>query len=246
MRNLRNDRVFYDQFDRIVNSTLIPAYDNNVRRGADNQRSFEQIDRHADSKLFIFGERRFLSNRSGYSLIELIVTVAIVAILAAAATLSTSFVKREKIISVSKEIITDFQVARSDAMRQGSPSNTIHGVGIRFTQTSYTRFTYDDAATPNYQYDGAAEEVNAETKNLTSAQAQILVGGTLLSPAPPNNVVIFDSFGFPRQSNWQRITDAAPMVVVISDSSAGYSRCIRIGTNRIREGTWNGVACNEQ
>ncbi len=197
-----------------------------------------------DSNLLVSGNKGISKSCKGFSLLELLITLVIITILAAMVTFSTSFVRQERLKSTAKDLVADLQGARAEAMRQGSPTNAIHGIGIRFTLTSYVTFTFNDTSIANYQYDNTAEELNGVTQDLSTSQVQMLVGAALFPPALPDNVIIFDNFGFPRQPDWQRIIDKT---VVLSDPSlAGYSRCIRIQTTRIREGIWNGAACNDQ
>ncbi len=186
-------------------------------------------------------EQHGLPNNAGFTLIEMLITIAILAIVLAIAAMSSSYVKRERVTSKGRELVAELQRLRSDAITQGTTIN-IHGTGMRFTLSQYVRFTFNDQSIPpnppNYQYDNAAEELNPETRDLAPAQVvRILIGATLFAPAFPNNVIIFDHFGFPRQPDWTIIND---MAVVLQDPSmTDYTRCVRIQTGRIREGIWN-------
>ncbi len=229
----------FSNVSRTHNSTSIPENGD----ASNISVSYGQGRLHTLSSPLITAKKEILSEMKGFTLMELLITVIIVMILAVLASFGTSFVRQERLRSATKDLVVDLQSARADAMRQGT-SDTVHGVGIRFTANSYVRFTFSDTSVVNYQYDDPTEELNTETRNLSSSQVQMLVGAALLPPALPNNVIIFDSFGYPRQPDWQRITDKT---VVISDPAlTSYIRCVRIRTSRIREGTWDGAACNDQ
>lgn len=188
---------------------------------------------------------------------ELIITVAIAATLLAMAALSMDFVRRERVTSSAKEVFADIQRVRSDAISRGTTTTPAapvkRGVGIRFVSpTSFVVFSFNDinplaapiAASGNYAYVGGAEEAEVVTRDLSSGRLSVLVGGALFAPpvADPNNIVIFDRFGYPRQIDWQLI---GTMTITIDNPSlAGYTRCITIGTNSIREGFLNAAnAC---
>lgn len=196
-----------------------------------------------------------LSGENGFSIIELIVVVAIAALLMAIASFSMDFVRKERVTSYTKQIFADIQKARFDAVTSGPTPTGIapykRGDGIRFVSaTQYVSYVFNDSLpvasaltdTGDYQYTNQTEEVGAETVNISSCQIQIQTV-TLHTPANnfQNDMVIFDRFGYPRQWDWQVLS---PMYLVISNPSlAGYVRCISISSTIIREGFWNGATC---
>jgi len=200
--------------------------------------------------------RNHTENNSGFTLVELMITIAVAAILLTMAALSMDFVRREQVTSTAKEVFADIQRVRSDAISRGTTATPTapvkRGVGIRFVSpTSFVVFSFNDifplplpslpplpiSASGNYAYDNASEEADVVTRVLSSGQLSVLVGGALIAPA--NNIVIFDRFGYPRQANWQLI---GAMTIAINNPALGYTRCITINTNSIREGFWDNVA----
>jgi len=206
--------------------------------------------------------RNRVSQKNGFSIIELLVTIIIVGILFSLVSLSMNYVKQARMANRVKEIFADIQKARSDAMTSGPSTSTVpptpykRGNGIRFaSSTSYVIFTFNDSKpdlssgvtdTGDYQYTDQTEEVATFTQNLTSGNLSIMRGAipgaaqdTTLQSAN-GQIVIFDRMGYPRQWDWQIVSAANPLVIVVKDPTlAGYYRCISIGTTAVREGFWN-------
>jgi prepilin-type N-terminal cleavage/methylation domain-containing protein len=205
--------------------------------------------------------RNSILNNKGYSLIELIIVVAILAILLSVASPSMDFIRRERVTSHMREMVADIQKTRSDAI-SSFQTNTVlapfkRGSGIRFASpTSYVKFDFNDSipamaaggtSTGNFLYDGIAEEVSQMTKTFTSTQIQIWMPQDGGFHAPANDIVIFDRAGLPHQADWRSIgMDNVPVTITIRDPAlpADYTRCIFIRAMLIQEGFWNVGACN--
>ncbi|MEK6698008.1 MAG: prepilin-type N-terminal cleavage/methylation domain-containing protein [Nitrospirota bacterium] len=185
----------------------------------------------------------------GFTLIELMVVIAIISILAGIAALSVDLIRKEQVSSRTKELLADIQQARVEAMTVG-PTTTIQqmrGAGIRLVSpTSFVVFKFNDCDQDyTYDVDGcpgpAREEAEARTVALPSSiEAKRLdASNVLVDPAnvTATDILIFDRLGMPRTYEWNRVSG---FTIVVRHQSAGHAKCIIIDSNSIREGSWNG------
>ena len=94
-----------------------------------------------------------LNDKKGITLIEVVIVLAIIAILASLTAVGPGFIRNENISRVSRELLGDLQRARQDAMTRSEAPDS-RGFGIRFaSNTSYVIFEFSDINT-NFQYDG--------------------------------------------------------------------------------------------
>ena len=118
-------------------------------------------------------------SEGGFSLIELMVVIAVVSIIATMAALGVSVIRRQQVSSAAKELIAAFQQVRVRAKTQGPTDSAgtapfMRGVGIRLiSPTSYAVFKFNDCD-EDYVYDADTcatlpEEVNTETETLPSS-----------------------------------------------------------------------------
>ncbi len=190
-----------------------------------------------------------LKGNKGFSLIELLLVVIIIAIIAGLSMMSTTLIRRERLRASTQTLLADLQKIRTDAMTSGSivssssgTLNSVAGSGIRFSSpTSYVLFKFNDTDN-DYVDDGAGEEAVSLTQTVNSSEQITL---TVNPPSPiATNVIIFDHFGFPRYSVAPSIWQMLPYTVIkLSYQGVVQIRCISIDTNSIREGLWDGATC---
>lgn len=191
-------------------------------------------------------------NFRGVTLIELVVVLAIIAIVAALVAVGPEFVSTDRVRSTSKELLSDLQWIRQSAMTQGPDATApqMRGFGIRFESTNrYRLFRFNDSNL-NFTYNGVGEESPLTAGEVTTRQRDVSLpiklkiksGVNLIDPN--NNVLIFDHIGIPRQSNlaFQQMS----VVIENPNTSDVQKKCVSVSFNRIREGVWNGIECKEQ
>ncbi len=192
---------------------------------------------------------RLSTNESGITLIELLVVVGIIIALAGIAAIGVKYIQRERVSSSTRQLMADIQRARFNAMAQG-PSATdpnlsqLRGYGIRFVAPqSYVYFAFNDANL-DIQYSGAAEEVYPQTTTLP-ADVTLSTDNTNAYP-----VLVYNKFGLPQRyttGGTQMTAAPAPgMSIVLTNAAAGYTKCVNVTMNTVREGVWNGTTCLEQ
>ena len=197
--------------------------------------------------------RHMTKKMRGFSLIEVMVVITIIAIMAGFAALGMDFIRREKVSSVTKDLVSDLQRLRIDALTQGPDSGTgavmpnLRGFGIRFdSTTSYVTFAFNDANT-NFIYSGTGEEVKAKTKTVSSS-IKVEVNNDAAY-----NIVIYDRMGIPTRYKPDGTpktiaTDADALILKVQDVSGAAVKCIKVTMNSIRQGAWNAStsSCSEQ
>ncbi len=179
-------------------------------------------------------------SESGFSLIELLTVVSILAILLAIAGLGSDAVERQRVNAATRELLADLQRVRQDAITRSSPAAPAsRGAGIRFASaTSYVTFEFNDADV-DYAYDGTAEELagSVRTKSLSG-------GLSLILGDPTKTVIIFDKQGMPRGTDWTFATGGGDLRFTVQSSRLpALAKCIVLSQARIREGVLNGANC---
>lgn len=185
-----------------------------------------------------------MKNQRGITLIELIIVVAILGVLITTVALtSTSYLKRQSLSASSREVLSDLQKLRMEALTRGSSGNN-RGFGIRFaSNTEYFTFEFNDANN-NFVYNGTSEELNARGKSLpTNVTIKRWDGSSLVSPSSSDaDVLLFDKRGLLRDNNLSAILGNS---FVLELPGVSPPRCVVLSPVRIREGVWNGTACDE-
>lgn len=172
----------------------------------------------------------------GFTLIEILIAISLIAILLAIASLDSGFLSQNRLPAASRQLYSDLQKARQDALTKGTPGINSLGYGIILTSgNSYTTFEFNDSNS-NFTYDGSGEQSGPVVRNLPSP-ITVTVNPTA------NNVLLYDRKGIARGTNW---TAAGTTSYVLTGSTSSQSRCVRVDATSIREGIWNGTICSIQ
>lgn len=174
----------------------------------------------------------------GVSMLELMIVICIAGGLSGFAYFGNDMIQREKVSSISRELLADIQTTRMNAItREGK------GFGIRFESSStYVLFKFNDCNN-DYNYDsntcegGSAEESNVIRKTIASP---VMLNKSMQSREIDDDIIIFDKLGHPRQKNWGM---GMMTILVKHGSDPRFVKCISISMNRVREALWNGSAC---
>lgn len=188
---------------------------------------------------------------NGKSLLELMISLAIVSFVLLVAAVSNSFISEDRIRSFSRELYGDLIKLRYSSMTNSHDKNmpNLRGYGIRFQNSNtYYLFRVNDK-NQDFFYSGADEEapLNGEGKLKEkeipeTLRVQIKEKDNLNNPH--DNVLIFDRHGLPRQPSgaFQLMT----LVIESIIDNKAQKKCISIAFTRIREGLWDGKDCLEQ
>ena len=161
-------------------------------------------------------------NQTGFSLIELVVTIAIMGTVMAIATLSfNSWQTKNKIESQTREIFTDLADARTRAFTQ----KRVHG--IVFQPSSYVMKSYSSEVEYKYSTDAATKGVQIWSKSLKYG---ITKTNTATAFTNANSSILFDTTGF---------TTTYFTVVVNPVTVSPSLNCLVIHAARVNMGKWN-------
>ncbi|PLX85712.1 MAG: hypothetical protein C0617_03255 [Desulfuromonas sp.] len=187
-----------------------------------------------------------LKSQKGFTLMELLIGIAVAGILASIAYLGSGFLDKYRLTAASRELLADLQWVRQNAVTRSTPDDPSdpdhanHGFGIRFDSASqYTLFEFNDdqtGAKEFFKYEGAAEESGPRVKDLP--QGATVTKGAAANPT--GEVLLYGRNGMARDRNWS--TTDATFVLRLHEVSP--PRCVVISAVRIREGVWIDGACD--
>jgi type II secretion system protein H len=166
---------------------------------------------------------RILRSSSGFSLIELVVTIAIMAIVMTISTLSfNSWQVKSKIEAQTRELFTDLSEARTNAFTQKKV------YGIVFQPTSYVMKTYSSEV--EYKTNAAAA-----ANGKVVASKSLKYGLTTKTGADiSDSSVVFDTSGF----TYNLLT-----IFVNPVTTPAALNCVVIYSSRVNMGKINGTNC---
>jgi prepilin-type N-terminal cleavage/methylation domain-containing protein len=169
----------------------------------------------------------------GITLVELMVVVAIVAVVMSFASMGSDMIRGARKSGVTQQLLADIQLSRIQAM-----THDAHGFGIRFqSATSYVVFRFNDCNNDK-SYDtntcagNSREEIDATVKQIP---ASVVLKKTNPSTNVNNDILIYDPSGVSRSATWAL---GNMTIIVKNDTDETGMQCISISTTRVREGVW--------
>lgn len=183
---------------------------------------------------------RTRSAQAGFSIVELLVVIVLLAVLATIGTMSLDGWHKSRLASASAELLADLQTVRMNALTTSSPPPAqSRGFGLRFlSNTSYTVFEF--IGDGDVLYEGLTEENNGRQKIVPNGIT--IESGTSGTPLINLNggidesVLIYDKRGIGRKYNWSSVS---ARTFVVRHAKLDQARCVSVSSVRIREGMWD-------
>lgn len=186
-----------------------------------------------------------LNEQNGVTLLELLVVLAIVAVMVSIGSVGLDGWKKRRLMTATSDLLADLQFVRMSALTESSDDPDARGFGLRFlANNQYKVFEFIDSGTTDFTYQGDAEESDRYEKNLSggitveSGTATPLID---LNSGVDEAVLLYDKKGMRRSYNWSSV---AGRTYVLRHPGVDTVRCVTVAQVRIREGVWDGSACN--
>ncbi len=173
-----------------------------------------------------------LRSISGFSLIELVLTITIMGILTGIATLSfNSWQKKSAIEAETTQLFADFSEVRTKAFTQKKV------YGIVFQPTSYALKSYSSAGECSTDANAASKGLTVSNKTLSYTLSKAT--GADISGTP----VVFDTNGFVYNTTVFDVNNVLTIFVNPTTESAAVN-CVVVSSARANVGRINGTACD--
>lgn len=190
-----------------------------------------------------------MNREKGFTLVELLIVVALMGIMISLASLGFDVLHRQRLSSAAVELLADLQTVRMNALtKRSNPAS--RGFGLRFLDDSYNayrtfEFIDDGAGTPadadNYEYNDGEEVVDFEKE--LGAGVEVKIGASGDDPFGREKALLYDKRGMVRNSTWSSV---AGRTYVLTHPNVANAKCVTVSRVRIRGGSWNGTSCDIQ
>lgn len=180
-----------------------------------------------------------LEKEAGFTLVELLTVVAIIGVMSGIIGMNMmAEVKKSVVKEATTQLYSDLKKCRVDAMTRMSNTSNSRGFGFQFSNaTTYQTFEFNDITTPAYSFNAATEKLNPVTVTLPN-NVQVSINSATLTLTDP---LFFDRRGWLRDESWSTVSGGT---FILQRAGTDQRRCVVLSTSQIRQGVWNGTACN--
>lgn len=184
----------------------------------------------------LLSRKRYKLHHAGFTLIELIITIAVMGIMTGIATISFStWQKKSKFESQVREMYSDLVDARTKAFTQ----KKVHG--IVFQPNSYVMKSYSSEVEYKYPADAASSTSGVQIMS-KSLKYGITKTNTATAFTADNSAILFDTTGF--TSTTPSSSTFGFTIVVNPIDVSSHLNCLVISVARVNMGKWNGSKCD--
>lgn len=178
-----------------------------------------------------------IKREAGFTLVELLTVVAIIGVMSGIIGMNMmAELKKSVLKEATTQLYSDLKKCRVDAMTRMSNTSNSRGFGFQFSNaTTYQTFEFNDITSPAYSFNAATEKLNPVTVTLPNDVQVSIDSGTLTDP------VLFDRRGWLRNGSWSTVSGGT---FILQRAGTEQRRCVVLSTSQIRQGVWDGTACN--